>query len=74
MFRPWRKIKANGGDIEVWVKNGWGHGFTANFEPEFEPDAQIFSKFPLVLLKMTEIGTRNVTILGMIHVLVRVLP
>lgn len=41
-----KKFKANGGDIEVTVKKGWGHGFTANYEPEFESDAQTFSKCP----------------------------
>ena len=31
-----KKIKANGGNIEVTVKKGWHHGFTANYEEEWE--------------------------------------
>ncbi len=41
-----KKIKANGGDIEVTVKKGWGHGFTANYDPEYESESQIFLKCP----------------------------
>ena len=40
------KIKANGGDIETTVKKGWHHGFTANYEAEYESDPWIFSKCP----------------------------
>ena len=40
------KYKANGGDIEVTVKKGWHHGFTANYKVEYEADPQIFSKCP----------------------------
>ncbi|SVD32974.1 uncharacterized protein METZ01_LOCUS385828, partial [marine metagenome] len=32
------KYKANGGDIEVTVKKGWHHGFTANYKEEYEAD------------------------------------
>ncbi len=37
------KYKANGADIEITVKKGWHHGFTANYEAEYEGDAQIFN-------------------------------
>ena len=30
------KMKANGADIEVITKAGWGHGFEANYSAEFE--------------------------------------
>jgi dienelactone hydrolase len=40
------KIKANGGDIEVTVKKGWHHGFTANYKEEYEGDAAIFNDCP----------------------------
>ena len=40
------KYKANGADIEVTVKKGWHHGFTANYKVEYEADPQIFSKCP----------------------------
>ena len=38
-----KKLKANGADIEVTVKKGWGHGFTANYKAEYDSDPQIFS-------------------------------
>ena len=41
-----KKIKANGGDIEVEVKRGWHHGFLGNYPSELEEDAQIFWKCP----------------------------
>ena len=41
-----QRIKKNGGDIEVTVKKGWGHGFTANYDPEYESDAQTFNDCP----------------------------
>jgi dienelactone hydrolase len=40
------KYKANGADIEITVKKGWHHGFTANYKPERDPKAQIWSKCP----------------------------
>jgi len=39
-----KKYKANGADIEITVKKGWHHGFTANYKPERDPEAQIWSK------------------------------
>ena len=30
------KMKANGADIKVTTKKGWGHGFEANYEAEYE--------------------------------------
>jgi len=41
-----KKIKANGGDIEVTVKKGWHHGFLGNYPAEKSKDAQIFWKCP----------------------------
>ena len=41
-----KKIKANGGDIEVTVKKGWHHGFTANYEEEYERDPMVFTECP----------------------------
>ena len=38
------KYKANGADIEITVKKGWHHGFTANYKAEWEGDSQIWSK------------------------------
>tara|TARA_B100001093_G_C26742271_1_gene977205 strand:- start:160 stop:1176 length:1017 start_codon:yes stop_codon:yes gene_type:complete len=41
-----KKIKAKGGDIEITVKKGWKHGFTANYEAEYEPEPMIFHNCP----------------------------
>lgn len=38
------KYKANGADIEITVKKGWHHGFTANYKSEWDPKAQIWNK------------------------------
>ena len=40
------KIKSNGGDIEVIVKEGWHHDFIGNYEVEEMEYAQIFWKCP----------------------------
>ena len=40
------KYKANGADIEVTVKKGWHHGFTANYEAEYEGDNATFNECP----------------------------
>ena len=41
-----KKIKANGGDIEVTVKKGWHHDYLGNYEVEIDEWAQIFWKCP----------------------------
>ena len=45
------RIKAKGGDIEITVKKGWGHGFTANYEAEYEADPMIFHNCPDSLME-----------------------
>ena len=40
------KMKANGADIEVTTKAGWGHGFTANYEAEYESDQEAWHECP----------------------------
>ena len=45
------RIKAKGGDIEIMVKKGWHHGFTANYEAEYEGDPMIFHNCPDSLMK-----------------------
>ena len=40
------KMKANGADIEVKTKAGWGHGFEANYSAEFEAGAEIWHNCP----------------------------
>ena len=40
------KMKANGADIEVTTKAGWGHGFEANYEPEYEADQEKWLECP----------------------------
>ena len=40
------KMKANGADIEVITKSGWGHGFEANYEPEYEADQEKWLECP----------------------------
>ena len=45
------RIKANGGDIKITVKKGWHHGFTANYEAEYERDPMIFHNCPDSLMK-----------------------
>ena len=52
-----KKLKANGADIEVTTKKGWGHGFTADYEPEFEADAQVFNDCPGFFMR--DDGTPN---------------
>jgi len=55
-----KKYKANGADIEVTVKKRWGHGFTANYDAEYEADNQVFSKCAGAF--MTDEG--NITYVG----------
>ena len=45
------RIKAKGGDIEIMVKKGWHHGFTANYEVEYEGDPMIFHNCPDSLME-----------------------
>ena len=40
------KMKANGADIEVITKPGWGHGFEANYKPEYEADQEKWLECP----------------------------
>jgi len=40
------KMKANGADIEVMTKKGWGHGFEANYKPEFEKGQEVWHGCP----------------------------
>ena len=40
------KMKANGADIVVKTKRGWGHGFTANYSAEFEAGQEIWHNCP----------------------------
>ena len=41
-----KKMKANGADIEVTTKKGWGHGFEANYEAEYESDQEKWHDCP----------------------------
>ena len=41
-----KKMKANGADIEVKTKHGWGHGFEANYSAEYEADAEAWHECP----------------------------
>ena len=40
------KMKANGADIEVITKKGWGHGFEADYKPEYEADQEKWLECP----------------------------
>ncbi len=40
------KMKANGADIKVTTKAGWGHGFEANYEPEYEKHLEAWHECP----------------------------
>ena len=40
------KMKANGADIKVTTKKGWGHGFEANYKPEFEEGQEVWHGCP----------------------------
>ena len=40
------KMKANGADIKVTTKAGWGHGFEANYSAEYEADAEAWHECP----------------------------
>ena len=41
-----KKLKANGADIKVTTKKGWGHGFEANYEAEYEADQEKWHECP----------------------------
>ncbi len=40
------KMKANGADIKVSTKSGWGHGFEANYSAEFEAGQEVWHNCP----------------------------
>ena len=40
------KMKANGADIKVTTKHGWGHGFEANYSAEFEKGQEVWHGCP----------------------------
>ena len=40
------KMKANGADIKVITKHGWGHGFEANYSAEFEKGQEVWHGCP----------------------------
>jgi len=40
------KMKANGADIEVTTKKSWGHGFEANYKPEYEANSEAWHECP----------------------------
>jgi len=40
------KMKANGADIEVTTKKGWGHGFEANYSAEYEKNQEAWHECP----------------------------
>ena len=40
------KMKANGADIVVRTKAGWGHGFEANYSAEFEAGQEVWHNCP----------------------------
>ena len=39
-------MKANGADIKVTTRAGWGHGFEANYSAEYEADAEAWHECP----------------------------
>ena len=41
-----KKMKANGADIKVTTKVGWGHGFTANYNAEYEKHLEAWHECP----------------------------
>ena len=40
------KMKANGADIKVTTKSGWGHGFEANYSAEYEEHLEAWHECP----------------------------
>jgi len=40
------KMRVNGADIKVTTKAGWGHGFEANYEPEYEKHLEAWHECP----------------------------
>ena len=40
------KMQANGADIKVRTKAGWGHGFEANYSAEFEAGQEVWHNCP----------------------------
>ena len=41
-----KKMKTNGADIKVTTKKGWGHGFDANYEAEYEAGQETWHECP----------------------------
>ena len=39
-------MKANGADIKVTTKKGWGHGFDANYEAEYAAGQETWHECP----------------------------
>ena len=57
-----RKMKANGADIKVTTKAGWGHGFTANYNAEYEKHLEAWHECPDYYTEDDGMPNKNVKI------------
>ena len=56
------KMKANGADIEVITKKGWGHGFEADYKPEYEADQEKWLECPPYYIEDDGMANKDVKI------------
>ena len=56
------KMKANGADIEVMTKVGWGHGFEANYKPEYEANQEKWLECPPYYIEDDGMANKDVKI------------
>ena len=56
------KMKANGADIKVITKKAWGHGFEANYKPEYEADQEKWLECPPYYIEDDGMANKDVKI------------
>ena len=56
------KMKANGADIKVITEKTWGHGFEANYEPEYEADQEKWLECPPYYIEDDGMANKDVKI------------
>ena len=56
------KMKANGADIKVTTKKGWGHGFEANYEAEYEEHLEAWHECPAYYTEDDGMANKDVKI------------
>jgi len=56
------KMKANGADIKVITEKTWGHGFEANYEPEYEADQEKWLECPPYYIEDDGMANKDVKV------------